>query len=550
MNDLSKTGYRDDSEGAAFAAPFIHAKEADYLFTRKIRDVIVSHDMVKKDTVILAGVSGGADSRCLFEVLYALREVLGFSLCVVHVDHGIRETSGRDADAVKNLCKSRGIPVLIRRIDDIKSQMPGMSLEEAARSIRYRIFAEALDHFGADRLALAHNMDDQAETVLFKLFRGAGLQGMAGIRPVTFMEELKLNIIRPLLFTSRAEIERFLVQKGIDDICEDETNGTDEYARNRIRHNILPYAAEQINSRSSAHLAAAAERAGEALDFIEEETARRFDWLCRTERIISSDGMREKVSVSLPVKELMEEPLFMRKLILRKMMKASGVSGATEAHTEAALGFIGSTEGTVSLDMPDGMHIIRRYDRLYAERTVFVEGAQEIRSADTESNVTDTADVSGVTRAGKGKMDTAYEIRNRKNVRDHEDSIIVPIQDLTDHDIQLNGTGTVRIRIFDAGAGSKEIPVDPYTKWFDCDKIGRSVCFRKRMPGDRIDVGDLKKRLSREMIDLKIPADKRDRIWIMAAEDMVLWIPGYRRCQGLFVDDETRRVLEVRLKRE
>lgn len=521
MNDLSKTGYRDDSEGAAFAAPFIHAKEADYLFTRKIRDVIVSHDMVKKDTVILAGVSGGADSRCLFEVLYALREVLGFSLCVVHVDHGIRETSGRDADAVKNLCKSRGIPVLIRRIDDIKSQMPGMSLEEAARSIRYRIFAEALDHFGADRLALAHNMDDQAETVLFKLFRGAGLQGMAGIRPVTFMEELKLNIIRPLLFTSRAEIERFLVQKGIDDICEDETNGTDEYARNRIRHNILPYAAEQINSSSSAHLAAAAERAGEALDFIEEETARRFDRLCRTERIISSDGMREKVSVSLPVKELMEEPLFMRKLILRKMMKAAGVSGATKAHTEAALGLIESAEGTVSLDMPDGMHIIRRYDRLYAERTVFVEGAQEKRSVDTESNV-----------------------------RDHEDSIIVPIQDLTDHDIQLNGTGTVRIRIFDAGAGSKEIPADPYTKWFDCDKIGRSVCFRKRMSGDRIDVGGLKKRLSREMIDLKIPADKRDRIWIMAAEDMVLWIPGYRRCQGLFVDDETRRVLEVRLKRE
>ena len=466
---------------------------------REIKNVITGYGMIPKGSRVLAGVSGGADSRCLFEVLCALREELGFSLCVVHVDHGIRETSARDADAVRALCESRKIPVRVERIEDISAEQAGMSLEEAARRLRYRIFAEALDFFGADRLALAHNMDDQAETVLFKLFRGAGLAGMAGIRAVTVMDEPRLTIVRPLLFTPRSEIEKYLAEKGIDDICEDETTRTDEYARNRIRHNILPYANGHINSSASAHLAAAAGRAGEALDFIEQETKKRFRRLSGIEDGQTSGGGS---TVSLSVDGLMTEPVFMQKQILMEALKRAGTPDISETHVRAFLRLAQSAEGTESFDLPGGMRVIRRYDRLYIERDAEAAAGSEV--------------------------------------------ITVLLDEPGSFEIDLKGTGTMAVRIFDADEGVKEIPADPYTKWFDRDKIGRSVCFRKRRPGDRIDVGGLKKRLTREMIDLKIPADKRDDMWVMAEDDMVLLIPGYRRCEGLFVDEATRHILEVR----
>ncbi len=462
---------------------------------REIKEVITAYGMIEKGSRVLAGVSGGADSRCLFEVLCALREELGFSLCVVHVDHGIRETSALDAEAVRALCESRGIPVMVERIEDIRAKLPGMSLEEAARSLRYGIFAGAMESFGADRLALAHNRDDQAETVLFKLFRGAGLAGIAGIRPVTVMDEPKLTMIRPLLFTPRSEIESYLEAMGIGDICEDETNDTDEYARNRIRHNILPYANEHINSSASAHLAAAAERAGEAGDFIEEETKKRF------ERLLAEKGADEGLSV----RALADEPVFMRKLLLREALKTAGVPDISDRCIRSALRLSESLDGTEYFDLPGDMRMIRRYDRLYIEN---------------------------------GHDAAGYDV------------MTVPVQEPGYFEIALPGTGTAAVRIFDADGGVKEIPADPYTKWFDRDKISKSVCFRKRRPGDRIDVGGLKKRLTREMIDLKIPADVRDEMWIMADGDTVLLIPGYRRCEGLFVDEATRHILEVRFIRD
>jgi tRNA(Ile)-lysidine synthase len=201
---------------------------------------------------ICVAVSGGADSVSLLLTLHAAnaakRDALGVGLSAAHVHHGIRaaEESDADLDFVRNLCKSLDVPLHIHHasIPDRVLQT-GETIEEAARAVRYEYFTSLIDAGEADAVLTAHTLDDQAETVLMKLLRGAWTEGLGAIHPVVLINTPNRpgRILRPFLNTRRTEIEVFLKQAN-QPWREDSTNTDTTYTRNRIRHELMPYLRE------------------------------------------------------------------------------------------------------------------------------------------------------------------------------------------------------------------------------------------------------------------------------------------------------------------
>ena len=195
---------------------------------RKIEAFINAHGMIKNGDHVVAGVSGGADSICLLRVLLCLRTALGYTVSVVHVEHGIRGSDSlRDAAFVKGFCEKRGVECTV-----CGCQVPeyakahGMSEEEAGRQLRYAAFDSEKKRYPGRRvrISVAHNLGDQAETMLFHITRGTGISGLGGMAPV------RGDIIRPLLCTGRDEIEKYLADIG-QPFCVDCTNETEAYRR-------------------------------------------------------------------------------------------------------------------------------------------------------------------------------------------------------------------------------------------------------------------------------------------------------------------------------
>ena len=223
--------------------------------------------LVKSGDVVLAGVSGGADSVCLLLMLLEYRKHCDFFLEAVHVEHGIRgDASRRDAAFVKRLCEKRGVCCRIYPVDvPAYAKGHGLGVEEAARKLRYECFREAAEDYDGRpvKIALAHHADDNAETMLFRLIRGSGLHGLYGMRPARRLAE-GVTVIRPLLGMERAEIEAYLEAQG-QPYCRDATNEDTDYSRNRIRHKVMPEL-KAVNTGAVHHMMQSAQMLRELSD--------------------------------------------------------------------------------------------------------------------------------------------------------------------------------------------------------------------------------------------------------------------------------------------
>lgn len=200
-----------------------------------VRTAISENNMLCGEKTAVCALSGGADSVALLLVMKELSVQYGFKLGACHLNHGLR---GEDSDADEvfcaELCERLGVELYRKKISVSGYSQKHESLEETARKIRYRFFEEAREHFGENSVtATAHNANDSAETVLLNIIRGTGLKGLCGIPPV------RDKIIRPLIYTQRSDIEKFLKSKN-QPFVTDKTNFSEEYTRNRIRLNILP----------------------------------------------------------------------------------------------------------------------------------------------------------------------------------------------------------------------------------------------------------------------------------------------------------------------
>ena len=209
-------------------------KNAIFAFEEKVKKAIRSQGMILKNDRVLAALSGGADSTALLLSLLSLSKSLSFTLFACHVNHGIRENADRDEDFCRALCENFGVAFFACHTDvPTLSAVRGESLEMAARSERYRLLKETAGRLSCSRIATAHTLSDNAETVLFNLCTGCSADGLCGIPPV------RENIIRPLYLVSRPEVEEYLAALK-QDFITDETNFDENIRRNYLRRRVLP----------------------------------------------------------------------------------------------------------------------------------------------------------------------------------------------------------------------------------------------------------------------------------------------------------------------
>ena len=295
------------------------------------------YDMLPRGARVLCAVSGGADSVCLAHLLKSS----GADVVCAHFNHKLRGAeSDRDEEFVRLLCTRIGVELFTGSGDVAEyAGRSAMGTEEAARRLRYGFLLETAEKCGADRIATAHNAEDNAETVLMNLARGTGLRGLGGIPP------RRGKIIRPLLQTTREEITAYLEENGLEHV-EDSSNAGDDYARNRIRHHVLPVL-RQHNGGAVMNIARAAELLRADEGYIEGE-ARRF-----IDENRAPDG-------SLPVYAAAALPGPVRARVFALLCPRPLGAGHVRSLNELCVGQAGSA----AADVP-GMRVQRERDRLY-----------------------------------------------------------------------------------------------------------------------------------------------------------------------------------------
>lgn len=460
----------------------------------KVLDYIKENHMLQPGDRVVVGVSGGADSVCLLFMLLKIREIIPIELAAVHVNHRIRREAAEDAAYVEALCKDWGCSYYYEEADVEKyAKEKHISTEEAGREIRYRVFAQVLEKMGASKgkIAVAHNQNDNAETVLFHLMRGTGLEGMAGIRPV------RGRVIRPLLCLSRMEIEDFLAKWGIS-YCIDRTNQEDTYTRNRIRHHILPYAEKEICERAISHISDASVLMREAAEYISQNAEAAFKRCTRKSA---------EVKVIFDVAAFLGEPVLLQKqMLLLALEKAAGSRKDLGAVHVEAVKKLFERSGNGQCDLPYGLRAYREYGEVRIEK----EGLGAERGAGLGEPLMHEMKIPGKTCLPDGRV---------------LECTVFPYEK------------------------SKIIPQKTYTKWFDYDRIGETLVLRNRQPGDYLETyrDGGRKTLKAYLIDEKIPKAERGQVPVLAEGKHILWVIGMRISEHYKINEKTKTVLQIQV---
>ncbi|WP_312070932.1 tRNA lysidine(34) synthetase TilS [Anaerotignum propionicum] len=304
----------------------------------KVWQTIEKYHMCPQGAHIVVGVSGGADSMALLHLLNRFAGEQGWCITAVHVHHGLRgEEADRDRNFVQEICREWKIPCKVYYFDVSKeAKARGLGTEEAGRLLRYEAFEQERQ---GGMIAVAHNKNDQGETVLMRLCRGAGVSGLTGIRPV------REFIIRPLLFCTRKEIEEYCQDKGLS-YCEDSTNRENNYTRNRIRNQVLPLL-EEIYPKATEHIAQTAEIMTEEEEFLQEQARVLF---------IKALKKSDENEIVLDAECLKSMHRAMGKRVLAMAFDAlEGKKDIGSVHYELLVGLLGQESGK-SLYLPN--HII------------------------------------------------------------------------------------------------------------------------------------------------------------------------------------------------
>jgi tRNA(Ile)-lysidine synthase len=308
----------------------------------RVAEFITRHSMFEPGQRVGVAVSGGADSVFLLHTLRELAPRWDLRLGVVHIDHGIRGAASiGDADFVGLLAASCELPFHVRKADVLAIEG---NLEEAARNVRQAFYAELIAAGAIDRVATGHTRSDQAETVLYRILRGSGLTGLAGILPVTHA-----GLVRPLLEIDRSEIEDWLLRHEIA-WREDESNQDRTYARNRLRHEILPLLRENFNPQLDAALSNLATLARDEEAYWESELAN------------PQPPIPNPLPLVLPVSQFTGPPALARRRVRQAVALAKGNHRSIDfAHVERVLQMARSQDGHDRFQAP-GIDVCRSFD--------------------------------------------------------------------------------------------------------------------------------------------------------------------------------------------
>jgi len=465
------------------------------MLVRRVAEFIEEHRLTVPGQTVLVAVSGGPDSVALLYILFELREGLGIRLHVAHLDHMLRgEEALQDAAYVRQLAEGLGVPATFGRRDvQAHRRERHLSVEDAARQVRYAFLAEVAANVGAQRLAVGHTLNDQVETVLLHLIRGSGLAGISGMQPlgkVQIDNDLVLEVVRPLLSTTRQEVMTFCRSRGLVP-REDPSNRFPQFLRNRIRLELMPLL-EQFNPNIQRAIAGLAETAADDIAFIEGEEAKHWEKVATT-----VNG-----SVALDTAGVRALPMAIRRRVLRHAIQhlRHSLRDIALVHVEDMVSALDKGAGT-TVDLPGSL----RFTVGYEESWLYRVGAKTCPLAPLEG-------VHALSVPGETRLD-GWEVRARlRDVREGE-------------------------------VWSKQGLVAD----FDFDRIGSDLVVRPRLPGDRfVPLGmQQSKKLQDFMVDVKIPRDWRSRVPIVASHIGPVWVVGWRIDERAKVTSDTRRVLRL-----
>lgn len=454
---------------------------------KKVAAFVAEYEMIKEQDRVIAGISGGADSVCLLLMLLELRKNISFDIVAVHVNHGLRgDEALRDEHYVKVLCENYQIPLEIYHKDvELFAQKRKQSLEEAGRYARIEAFQQAVAKYKGTKIALAHHMNDNAETMLMNLARGSGLAGLTGIRPVNGIT------IRPLLCLERQEIESFLASRKIS-YCTDVTNGSDDYTRNRIRNHVLPFLEREVNEKTVSHMADTAEQILKIWEYMEEETEIYYKKVVeKTER-----GFLIKKSEYIKLPEVFRGTLL--KMVLKKM-----------AQREQDIHRIHILSLDELMEKQTGRKINLPYG-IVAERCY--EGIRVLNEEKKEEHI--VCEVIDFEReSGLHINNQVFSFEILKTDARQEEKVYTKY---FDYDI-IKRTITLRTR----RAGD----------YITIDGEGR------------------KQKLKSFFINEKIPQEERDHILLLAEGSHVLWVIGYRRGHAYYVGPNTEKIVKITMNK-
>lgn len=478
---------------------------------KKIYEYIKQNNMLVDCDEVILGLSGGADSVCLLNVLkkYIDDNHLSIRIKAIHVNHGIRESAAFDEDFSKQLCEGLGVEFIAYHIDAQAVAKDGaMSVEEAGRAERYRLFAEACSSSNS-KIAVAHHMNDQAETVLMNLARGGMLRGLAGIKPV------RDNIIRPLLCITRAEIESINAELK-QNFVTDETNLSNDYTRNAIRNQILPVLSEKVNSAAIPNIARAANGLSDVYDYIREEADKAFRVYVEYVGDISGSSTNGGLLIRVDNDFNRLHRVIKSELVYRCIARLSGKQkDVYRAHVEAVLA-LELAEISSEANICYGVVAVRTYNGIELGL-----GHREHALDDMIIEV-------------KPGVNLSYEL-NRE--------------------IFIEGLGLVNAKAIEITFSKKDKNFHDYStglyeKMFDYDKINGKLQIRFKQPEDKIIISKTggEKKLSRVFIDKKIPSHLRDCVLVVAENNSILWAVGVRRSEGALIEDATVNTMKITVR--
>ncbi|MCR3955683.1 MAG: tRNA lysidine(34) synthetase TilS [Gudongella sp.] len=452
-----------------------------------VKSNIEKYRLLKDTGTVLAAVSGGPDSMAMLYCLYRLKDQLGIKLIVAHVNHGVRgDLAKRDQDFVQGISREFGLDYYTTNVDMAAyGREHGMTAEEAGRLLRYGFFRDVLKDNGGGRIAVAHNKNDQAETVLHRIIRGTGLDGIRA------MSMLSGDIIRPLLNITRKEIEAYIEDSNIPSV-EDHTNLQTVYTRNRIRLELLPYLRDNFNPNIIDSLYRLSEIAQLDLQVLDDEIEKKYNLLVKN-RINNSIIFRGEDF-------LKEDEGSARRLIRRAILDLLGdLNGFGEVHIQNAtqLFFAGETGKSVHL----GRNITAEVS--YGDLIVKVQGTEDTQIGSV------ALDIGRNILADWGIVVTLEESDGR-NYRTDESRIAVDKGKLD---------GDIIVRQRKNGDRIKPLGMNGTKK-----------------------VKDL-------FIDNKIPREEREKVPIFADKKGIIWIPGNAFSREYKVEEDSSRVFLVTIER-
>ncbi len=459
-------------------------------FTDRFLSYCLTHHLVLPGDKILIAVSGGIDSVVLLDCFNRVRPDLDLTLAVAHVNHGLRgESADEDERFVRSIAESRGLPFFCEKADVSGfSERTGKTIEESARILRYRLLGEIITRLNFGGIAVGHHADDQAETILMNLLRGAGIRGARGMRPRNGA------VIRPLLFAGRQDIEK---EASIRELAfrEDATNLDTRFRRNRIRRKIIPGLKRQFGRAAVSTLCRFGESAGEAWDFIEQESERAFSQAARP----GPWG-----EIRLDIFPFLHYFIIIRKGIISRIVRelTDGTAELDAAAYERVLSLAERSKSGRKTLLRDGIGVHRCGNQLIFLRTA----APGIRSAELIPG--EWASLDGGTRI---------------RVSAHEGTV---------------GPGLLK-------------RANPRVEYFDAERVRPPLRLRYYRTGDRFSPLGMPaaKKVKRFFIDEKIPNCLRSRIPILTDADGPIWIVGFRMDDRVRITPGTRQFLKAEADR-